>query len=369
MTTVLPPAVFGVSGNVSRQMLDRVGSLALDDIVGTAAVPDVALVYGFPNDPALDGQAVDGSTWTYSQAVSQNWIQGLLLSLKHAAYGDAAVGGGAFAATPAALPARGNEGQRIVVLSDTSTTGGAAALAGTGQAATITGTVAGSGPSVWEFRRRQRGTGDYSWGWGRIAVSSTPPTSCKRIVMIGTNYKNFATDGTDVTAAGSAGKRDTLATPEPWYAQIRAATKAAVTAESSTVGGLPTVVYGDLYTYQKTMITGGTFPSSGTPALADTYAAGFVPDFSGGATYDANRDWHYANSNQHHGDVGHEIVARVALLSIVNAGWIPALSQLSLVNMKALGDSQSNLDAGYAEAFRTWGPTLGRRLQDYLDSL
>jgi hypothetical protein len=359
---VLPPAGWGVSGNVSRQILNRIGQFAIDDLAGVTPKPDVALVFGFPNDPASDGLTIDGATWVYSQASTQLYTQALALAIKHGAYGDTITSGSSFAATQATLPATGRRGERRVVLSDTSTTGGTAAL-DPSQTATITGTVTASGPAVWEFRRRRSGEP----GWGRIAVSATAPTVCRRVVLIGTNYKNFAADGAGSLAANSAGRRDTTATPEPWYAQVRAAMQAAATAENVLVGGKASVVYADLYGYQRTMIVGGTFPASGTPTISDTLPAGFVPDFSGGATYDATKDWHHQSGNQHHNAFGHEIVARCALMSIVNAGWAPGLLGLGRVlNVKAIGDSQTDYGAGYCRASQTWVPTLGQLLDGYL---
>lgn len=348
MTIVVPPAAFGVSGNSSLQMLDRIGSFALDDLQVVSATPDVALIYGMPNDLA------SGLT----QAQTQLYTQCMLLAIKHGAYGFPYLSGGAHVATVSALPANGNVGQRCVVRSDTDTSGGVSWAAVGSSAATITGAVANSGPAVWEFVCRLAGV----LGWRRVAVSSTAPTACKRIVVIGTNYKNYSNNGSDSTAAGAAGKRDTLATPEPYYAAVRTAMSAAVTAENVTVAGKPSVVYADLYALQRTLIAGGTYPSSGSPTYSITASAGDIPDYSGGTAYVAGRDWHYASSNQHHGDFGHETVAVAAYLSIMNT-WKSDLQKLSYVNMKAIGDSQTNLMGGYAAAPRTWVPTLGRMLQ------
>lgn len=348
---VVPPMSLGVSGDTSASMLNRVGSFALDDLQVVAATPDVALVFGCPNDP------VSGLT----QSQTQLNIQAIVLALKHGAYGLEYNSGGAYVATVSVLPARGRRGQRYVVLSDTDTTGGATSPV-QHAAATITGSVAGSGPAVWEFVRRRVGAA----GWRRVAVSGTAPTACKRIVVIGTNYKNYFTNGSDATGAGSAGKRDLVATPEPFYAATRAGMQAAVAAENVAVGGNPTVVYADLYTLQRTLIVGGTFPASGSPTLSITAAAGDVPDFSGGATYDATKDWHYTSGNQHHNEFGHELVALAAFLAIVNAGWITALAALAYINIKALGDSQTDLQAGYAVANRTWVPTLGGMLRAHV---
>jgi len=355
-TTVLPPAAFGVAGNTSADMLDRVAQLGIDDTVGVTRTPDVAVIYGFPNDPVN----------SLSQATTQANCEALIMAAKFEAYGDGVTPAGAYVAGQANLPSMGRVGQRQVVQTDTSTTGGAVAVDGS-QTARLSGDFSSSSRvAVWECRASGLAG---EMGWGRIADHSTTPDRCKRIIVVSTNYKNYGTDGGGSGTTASAGKRDLTGTPETYYAAVRTAQQAAVTAQNVAIGGKASVVYADLYTLQRTMIVGGTFPASGSPTLSRTFAAGFVPDFSGGASYDATKDWHYAANNQHHNRFGHWCVALAVHLAIVNAGWATALADLTVVNVKAIGDSQTSYTAGYCRAFFTWAPVLGRMLQDYLRAL
>lgn len=345
--TVLPPAVFGVAGDTSKQMLDRAAQLSLNDIAAATAVADMAGVYGFPND--RPNALTDSDTQLYCEAI--------IMSMKFGAYGDGFTQGGTSVAGQSALPATGRIGQRYVVLADTSTTGGASAWS-PAQKATVTGTV--TGPTVWEFRHQRSGEA----GWGRIATRTTTPTHTRRVFAVSTNYKNYTTNGGDTTAAGASTRRDTLSTPEPFYAGTRAAQQAAVAAQNGGTADDPWVVYVDLYTLQKTMVQGGTFKGV-------TFAAGTVPDFSGGAAWDSTKTWHVADTNQHHNAYGHHLVALATLLTVTQlSGWVTAiLAQKAPLNIKILGDSQSDYHPGYCRAFYTWGPTFGRMMQEYLDWL
>lgn len=196
--------------------------------------------------------------------------------------------------TVAALPPLGKLGQRYVVLNDNSSSGGAPAWRAQDHT-TITG--AGSGAqTVWEFRYDQAG----ERGWGRVATNATAPFAgcCQRIVVTSTNYLNFTTGG------------DTPTSPFTSYANVRAAQRAAVTAENVAVGGKPSVVYADLYDFQKARIVAGT-----------------DPDFST-VSYDQSQSWHVAQNNQHHNAYGQQLVSAVNLNAITSAGWLPDLALL-----------------------------------------
>jgi hypothetical protein len=265
---------YGISGDTSTGVLGRA------DVLQMHETPNVALIHIGVNDP---GNSI-------TQATTQANIQAVIKSLKYGAVGaGAGLGTGVSVAGQANLPANGLPGQRYVVLTDTSTTGGMAAWA-TGQAATITGTVSGSGQAVWEYRYPLAG----EYGWGRVATATTAPTNCKRIVVVSTNYLNWTTGG------------DTLATPYASYVNVRAAQQAAVTAENVTVAGKPSVIYSDVYNFLRSRIVAGT-----------------DPDFSAVA-YDQTRSWHYVLNNQHKSAYGHALDAQ-KLSSDILAAW-PSLT-------------------------------------------
>jgi hypothetical protein len=180
------------------------------------------------------------------------------------------------------LPANGYPGQRAVVLDDTSTTGGLAAV-GTGQHARIAGDFsAAPQQTVWEYRTPQAGEA----GWGRVAVTGTAAFAgcCSRIVCISTNYLNFTSGG------DNAGASTFYAINVP----VRAATLAAATAE-----GIP---YCDLFGFQSGLIASGE-------------------------TTQGSNSWHAIANNQHHNNYGHDIVARAAYATIAaQSVWLAALS-------------------------------------------
>jgi hypothetical protein len=238
-------------------------------------IPDIALIHIGVNDP---GNSI-------TQATTQANIQAIIKSLKYGVNGaGAGLGSGVSVAAPSNLPVNGAPGQRYIVLSDNSTTGGVGAKAA-GQTPTITGTVSGSGQSVWEYRYPLSG----EYGWGRIAVAGTPPTHCKNIVVVSPNYLNFTTGG------------DTLSTPYATYANIRTAQQAAVSAENVVVAGKPSVIYSDVYSFLRSRIV-----------------AGIDPDFSSVA-YDQNRSWHYTQNNQHKSAYGHALDAEKISVDILSA--------------------------------------------------
>ena len=269
---------FGISGNTSTQLLDRV------DVALQHEVPDVAILAIGVND-APGGIAV-GTT--------RRNLQAMLMALKHGAMGNGAgMGTPVYVAGQANLPATGALGQRYVVLADTSTTGGAAARSGQ-QAATIggsaTGDDAGNKVTVWEFRYPLAG----EYGWGRVATRTTAPTVVKHAVLVPPPYRNFTTGG------------DTLTTPDTTLATLRTNISAAVAAENVAVGGTPSVIYCDLYAFLKARIQAGT-----------------DLDFSA-VSYDQTRSWHYVTNNQHYSAYGHALQAQKVAADIA-AAW-PALA-------------------------------------------
>jgi hypothetical protein len=266
---------FGISGDTSTQALART------DVLFQYDNPTIAVIAIGVNDPGA----------SITTATSQANIQALIMAAKHKAVGrGAGLGTGVTAATASTLPANGRLGERYVVLSDTSTTGGAAAYHSS-HAATITGTVTadtnGQKLAVWENRYPLAGEA----GWGRVAKTGAAPTlGASKIVVVPPPYRNFTTGG------------DTPSTPDATNATLRGAISAAVALEAVNVGGSPTVIYSDLYNFMKARIQAGT-----------------DLDFSAVA-YDQTRSWHYALNNQHFSSYGHLLLALKLYLDIL-ANW------------------------------------------------
>ena len=268
---------FGVSGNTSQQLLDRA---------------DVAVMYDRP-DVVATAIGVNDAGAAISTAQTRINISSILMALKHGAMGPGAgMGGPVYVAGQANLPASGKLGQRYVVRSDTSTTGGVAAR-DESQATTVTGSVTaddgGNKVTVWEFRYPLAG----EYGWGRVAIRTTAPTFVAQQVIVPPPYRNWTTGG------------DTLSTPETTNAALRTVLAATVAAENVSVGGAPSIIYSDLYAFMKSRIQAGT-----------------DPDFSA-VSYDQARSWHYIQNNQHYAAYGHALQAQKVAADIA-AAW-PAL--------------------------------------------
>lgn len=177
-----------------------------------------------------------------------------------------------YAIDPSNLPANGLYGDRWVVQSDTSTTGG--------NNPTVAGAIAAGTPTVWEFRTTAPGVA----GWGRVSDLG----DVAKIAVGVPHYLNYS--GAGDTPDGTGGHAGQDATS----AAVDAAIRAAATAE-----GVPVC---DIYEYLQARINGG---------------------------YDAagSGSWHVQPTNQHLNPYGQELVARAFLACIqAQAGWIPAIS-------------------------------------------
>jgi hypothetical protein len=273
---------YATGGHDTGNLLDRISD-------GFAhARPEVAVLAIGVNDAGV-----------YTASQTQANIQAAIKALKHRA-----IGNGYESCTPAAtvsaLPATGAFGQRYVVMSDTSTTGGLAAF-DPGHHTTITGSVAadanGTKQSVWEYRY----PAPAELGWGRVAVTATPPLEDQDDALLGTdtvvvvsvNYLNFTSTG------------DTPSTPYATNAAIRVAQQAAVTAENLTGS---TVVYADQYTLERNLIIAGTVPNFS----ADTAIVGTT-------AYDQNKSFHYTTNNQHFSPLGHATRAQAVTPLVLTA--------------------------------------------------
>jgi hypothetical protein len=270
---------FGISGDTSAQNLARA------DVLFQYDAPEIAVIAIGVNDP--------GASITTS--ATQANVQALIMAAKHKVVGrGAGLGGGITVATAAALPAGGRLGERYIVLSDTSTTGGAAGFHPR-HAATATGSVTADGNgqklAVWENRYPLAGEA----GWGRVAKTGAAPTlGANKIVVVPPPYRNFTTGG------------DTPSTPLAANAAVRGALTAAVAAEAVSVGGQPTVIYSDLYAFMQARIQAGTDPDFSTVA------------------YDQAKSWHYISNNQHYSAYGHALEAQKVYADIVS-NWASSL--------------------------------------------
>lgn len=271
------PAVFEAklrSVGVDARVMNRARDGATTAITGsnmgarmaslTAGAPlDLCVIFGGVNDP---GSAI-------TQAQTQANIQAMLQMAKFGAVG--------VVAAETALPERGIPGSRIVVLADSSSTGGVAASLGQ------TPNVGGAGGGLvttWEYRYGIAG----EYGWGRIATSATPADRCSRLVVVSTQFLNY-----------SGG--DTVSTPYASYVNVRAAQVAAAAAEGA--------VYCDLYGAMRQLIVDGV-----------------VPDMS--SVYTQARAWHVASANQHLNQFGQEIVAQSVFATVsTQPSWLDDLRQ------------------------------------------
>lgn len=267
---------YGISGDTSAQ------NLARSDVLQQWEIPDIAAIYVGVNDP--------GASISTSQ--TQANIQALIKCVK---YGVVGIKSGIASNTnsvsgQANLPSNAPPLTRMVVMVDTSTTGGLNAV-WPGQTVGISG-VGGGSQTVWESRTPQAGES----GWGRIAITGTPVFSgcCSRIIVISTNYLNYASGGGD--NAGTS----TYYAP---YQTVRTAQSAAVAAEN--IGGATNVLYVDLFGFQASLIASGE-------------------------TTQGSNSWHWVASNQHHNAYGHDIIARAVLSGIINSrpAWLSEMAPL-----------------------------------------
>lgn len=318
----------GVTGGSGKQMLNRFAPFGVDVLRPT--IPDIAILWGGANDVRSVSALSQSAGVASATVASHGWATGMLADVYGATPSGYNVSGVSLTSanantltfavdsglsTPAGgspvirlqtrrnlramvkwlkfgcrgcyrsqadLPAGGANGDRYVVLNDTSSTGGQAAL--TGQAATISGAATAGDPTVWEYRNGRTG----ELGWGRIAVAGTPydaARGCNRIVIMGQHYLNWSSGG------------DALASP---YALWDAST--GIRAEQSAAAAAEGVVYGDLYAYLRQRIVDGK-------DVQGDYA------------------WHYANSDVHFSQYGASLVADYLMgLIAVQDGWLGALA-------------------------------------------
>ncbi len=316
-----PLASVQFSGATSTGSI-AVGSVALDSTVGsvdfyvtpggyssaalaTAASRAMLLSIAGNTGGSATITVLPSGTVPMPTVSTQANIQMLVKSLKYKAVGlGAGLASANWVAGQANLPAGAPPGARVVVMDDTSATGGMAALPNSpAQHATIAGdysSALGARQSVWERRSPQAGEA----GWGRVAIAGTPAFSgcCSRIVVVSTNYLNFAAGqgGDNMDAASSfafvnnASTADTVAgTCYAPYQAVRVQQAAAAAAE-----GVP---YADLFGFQSQAIKSGE-------------------------TTQGSNAWHAIANNQHHNEYGHDLLARLLANICVSQGWVRALS-------------------------------------------
>ena len=261
-----------------------------------------------------------GTTKCPSVSMQSN-LQALIKALKYGVAGiQAGIGLGTDALTgvwvagQSNLPANAPPTTRILVMDDTSATGGMAALANTQQHATIAGNYSGANAAqqtVWERRTPQAGEA----GWGRVAVTGTAPFSgcCSRILVVSANYLNWASgangDNIDVATgyAFAFGTSSDSASAGTYYSaysyqSVRTAQAAAVSAENAAD---TSCLFVDLFAFQSGLIAAGE-------------------------TTQGSNAWHWAPNNQHHNAYGHDIVARACLSAMAASrpAWLTALAAL-----------------------------------------
>jgi len=240
---------FGVSGDTSANNLSRIIQCLQYEI------PYAFLIAVGVNDPGA----------SISTAQTQSNITQCILVMQNAVAG--------VVAGQASLPAGIQPSTRYLVSSDTDTTGGAAANSNYGQAATVTGTLAGSPPAIWQSRGGLAGIA----GWGRVA--NNPSLGVQNIGVVTMPYLNWTTGGDTVNTQGST------------YAAVLSAQSAAATATGA--------VFYNVWSYMNNLI-------------------------STGVETQGSNSWHYYTNNQHMNQHGHSITSDTILASMPS-GWITGL--------------------------------------------
>lgn len=263
---------FGVAGSNTTQMLASIGELLQWDggLRRFRSIPDIVCIGTGGNDSG------DGINQATSAANVVAMVRYLRNGCKDSVSGQASL--------PAAewMP-----GDRMLVLSDTSTTGGVAPPTGAAHA-TVTGTV--TGPTIWECRNGLAGES----GWSRVADLDAADRVVNRFILFSPHFIN-TTSGADTYAAGShSGQRAA-------YLQAHDAMESAQTTLGGTAEG---VEYVDLYLrFQELLASPGW----------DTVASG---------------GWHYLPTDVHlnpHGSYLFGDFIRDRIVSASSGAWLTAL--------------------------------------------
>jgi len=302
--------LLGTSNTIYLKSIANGGQSALNSWIGNiititsgTGINQTNTIIGFTYDTAANrGIATVKDTWTtipdatsvYSIAISteQNItanLQALCKMYKYAVVGqDAGLGLGLSFYSQTQLPANGSDGQRYVIMNDTSTTGGAVNNI-LSQNTRVTGDYSSSPiQSVWEFRNSQAG----ELGWARVAINSTPAftNGVSKVMIVTNNYLNWTSGGDNYNVDTNTGTQFNA------YIRVRNACITAAANES--------VVLVDLYAFQSRLIK----------VL--------------GETTQGSNSWHYATNNQHHNQYGHGTVARAVYDTIYSqSGWIDSLKK------------------------------------------
>jgi hypothetical protein len=160
------------------------------------------------------------------------------------------------------LPINSRIGDRYLVHSDSSTTGGNVNISGDMNPTIIGDYSASPIQSVWEYRNSRSG----ELGWGRVAIAGTSAFSdgVSNVIIVSANYLNYASNGDNFPSVFAP------------YADLRVAQSNAATNEG--------VYFCNLYDYMRKLITGGVF--EGTT---------LVPEVTQGYF-----DWHYLKIGREH---------------------------------------------------------------------
>jgi hypothetical protein len=280
---------FGISGDTST------GGLARADVLSMYDAPYLVSVALCVNDPAN----------SITTATTTSNLSAIIMSAKFGAVGaQAGLGAGVAVADQTVLPATLPAGSKLVVVNDTSTTGGIATPSPL-EKPTITGSLSadanGLKQSVWVCVHRQTG----ERGWRRIATAATTPTHVNRFIVVDPPYRNWTTGG------------DTPSTEGAQNATLRIALQNVVSVHNQPVGGVPSVIYAGLYQWMLARITAGTDPnfSADTAIVAHT-------------AYTQAQSWHWQDNDQHLNPYGHALKAQAIIAAIDSqaSSWWTELS-------------------------------------------
>lgn len=245
----------GTSGNTTGQMIGRLYAVTDsngDPDIGArfGYVPDMAVIFGGVNDP--------GGTATVQASPTPTTTTFTLDSGK----GD-----------------KFKAGCWINVNDATGNAGAAArrVLSVVGDAITLESAL-GSAPATGATIRND------TYANINEMIDTLDAAGVEKIMVVSTQYRNWTTGG------------DSISTPEPVYAAVRAAQLAVATANS--------VPYVDLYTHMKAILV-----ANPTEIGDDTF-------------------WHVAVSDQHLNAYGEQLVADAVIAKIqATTGWLTALSE------------------------------------------
>lgn len=224
-------------------------------------------------------------TWNIPIAGTQENLKAMVKWLKFACSG--------VALNETSLPVA-NVGDRYVVLVDGSSNGGVDAPAGQGLTARSVG-AGGSAQTVWECRYSLAGV----TGWGRIATAATTPDRCRKIIVGGAHYLNWAANARDNYNVISG------------YRFVEGGST-----DNGTLAGIKYAAYDTLRTAQSAVATAENVPfCDNFDFVSRKIAAGFHTQGSAAE--------HYAAGDQHFNRYGYTLIAQAMFEKIAaQPNWL-----------------------------------------------